>query len=424
MSPHLDLRTRLQRRNPLTALPAGFYGDAAQHTYDLELIWYREWLFAGHECEVAKAGEYLTVQVGEYPIIVIRGRDGNLRAYHNTCRHRGSRICSATHGTAQRLTCPYHSWTYRLDGSLLAAPDMGEDFDASKYSLKTVHCASMAGYVFICIAPVAPDFEALRRRAEPYMVPHQLKEAKVAFESTIVEHANWKLVWENNRECYHCGRNHPELLRSFPDQPTMAIGPGGSLADAQIEARWTEWEARGLPSRYSVSANQQTRMLRLPLLEGKESLTISGEAAVNRPLSERANEPGIGTLMFYHYPSTWNHILSDHAVTFRVLPLGPTETQLTTKWLVHRDAVENVDYDVRKLIEVWQATNTEDQRVCQENQIGVSSPAYEPGPYSPIQERGPRQFLDWYCEALQQRLSTPSGKHRRGRAPSAGRKRR
>jgi Rieske 2Fe-2S family protein len=405
MSAPLDLRSRLQQRNRQTALPAGFYGDLAQHKIDLELIWYREWLFAGHECELSKAGEYLTLQVGDYPILIVRDRDGSLHAFHNTCRHRGSRICSAEHGTSPRLTCPYHSWTYRLDGSLLSAPDMGAEFDASKYSLKAVHCASMAGYIFVCVAPVAPDFEALRDQAEPYLIPHQLKDAKVAFELTITEHANWKLVWENNRECYHCVRNHPELLRSFPDRPTMAAGTESGAVDQRIESMWEQWETRGLPSRYSISANQQTRLLRLPLIEGRESLTISGAAAVNRPLSGRAGEAGIGTQMFLHYPSTWNHILADHAVTFRVLPLGPTETQLTTKWLVHRDAVEGADYDLAKLTEVWQATNTEDQRVCQENQIGVLSPAYEPGPYSPIQERGTRQFTEWYCATLEGRLT-------------------
>ncbi len=404
MNVYPELRTRLDLRNRLTALPTGFYGDVAQHQADLELIWYREWLFAGHECELAKAGDFLTLQVGEYPLIVIRDHDGSLRAFHNTCRHRGSRICSAIHGNTARLTCPYHSWTYRLDGSLLSARDMGDDFDASKYSLKKVHCAIIAGYVFICVAPVAPDVEALRQQAEPYLIRHQIRDAKVAFESTIVEHANWKLVWENNRECYHCTRNHPELLRSFPDQPTMAAGPGETAADARIEAQWAQWEAAGLLSRYSISANHQMRLLRLPLIEGKESLTMTGDAAVRLPLSLEAGASGLGSLLFYHYPSTWNHILADHAVTFRVLPISPIETQLTTKWLVHRDAVEGVDYDLKTLTAVWQATNVEDQRVCQENQIGVLSPAYEPGPYSPIQELGTLQFMDWYCQTLEQRL--------------------
>ena len=107
---------------------------------------------------------------------------------------------------------------------------------------------------------------------------------------------------------------------------------------------------------------------------------------MRRPLSAGVTADRIGALLLFHYPTTWNHVLGDHAVSFRVLPLGPTETQVTTKWLVHKDAVEGVDYEVDRLTEVWRATNESDRRVCQENQIGVNSPAYDPAPYSPVHE--------------------------------------
>jgi Rieske 2Fe-2S family protein len=106
----------------------------------------------------------------------------------------------------------------------------------------------------------------------------------------------------------------------------------------------------------------------------------------------------------FHFPTTWNHVLADHAISFRVLPIGPTQTQLTTKWLVHRDAVEGVDYDLRELTGVWLATNAADNRNCQENQIGVNSPAYDPAPYSPVHEAGVTQFVHWYCTHLEGRL--------------------
>lgn len=405
MSPgtHEPLRIRLRQCSPLTALPHGFYGDASLHSVELDFIWYREWLFAGHECEVARTGDFLTVQVDKYPLVILRDRDDAVRAFHNTCRHRGSRICTDAHGNAPRLTCPYHGWTYRLDGSLLAARDMGDAFRATDFPLKPVHCATMAGYVFVCVAADAPDFEPLRRQAEAYLRPHQLREAKVAFESTITLNANWKLVWENNRECYHCGGNHPELLRSFPDQPTLA-GPLVAGNDPQLESQWSRWEGRGLPSRYTIASNYQTRLLRLPLNDGATSLTMNGAPAVRHPLSSMIGATDTGTLMMCSYPSTWNHILADHAVTFRVLPLSATQTQLTTKWLVHRDAQDGRDYDLEALTAVWQATNAEDQRVCEENQLGALSPAYEPGPYSPIHERGAMQFTEWYRATLEARL--------------------
>ena len=109
-------------------------------------------------------------------------------------------------------------------------------------------------------------------------------------------------------------------------------------------------------------------------------------------------------MLLFHYPTTWNHVLGDHAISFRVLPIGPMETQLTTKWLVHRDAVEGVDYDLKTLTEVWLATNDQDRRIVEENQVGIRSPAYEPGPYSPVHEGGVSQFVDWYARTIEPRL--------------------
>ena len=403
MSSNEDIRQVLRDHTRQTALPYGFYGGEAQHRLDLEHLWYREWLFAGHECELPRSGDTLTLQVGEYPVLIVRDGAGGLRAFHNTCRHRGSRLCSEVHDHAPRLTCPYHGWTYRLDGTLAAAAHMGPDFDPSEFALRAVHCETLAGFIFICVAGTPPDFAPLRRTAEPYLVPHQLREAKVACEVTIVEQANWKLVLENNRECYHCGGNHPQLLRSFPNQPTVTAAAGGGEA-GRVEAFWNACEARGLPARYQLSANQQTRLMRLPLNDGARSLTLTGQAAVARPLAASLGSAEIGSQLFYHYPSTWNHVLADHAVTFRLLPLSATTTQLTTRWLVHRDAVEGVDYDLESLTAVWRATNAQDQRICEENQRGVLSPAYAPGPLSPIEEQGVRQLLDWYCTTLAHRL--------------------
>src|ERR1700736_4359248 len=243
-----EMLSRLRSRNPATALERDFYTSLDDYQIELEMIWYRDWLFVGHDCEVLNPGTYLTVQIGEYPVIVVRDRDGGLRAFHNTCRHRGSRICSAEHGTSARLVCPYHQWTYSLDGRLLSARDMGSSFDKTQFGLKPVHCATVGGYIWICLAKVAPDFEPVRRQLEPYFLPHKLHETKVAFESTIVEHANWKLVWENNRECYHCAANHPELIRPFPEDPT-ATGVDGGYSNPRIAAKWAHWESIGFAAK-------------------------------------------------------------------------------------------------------------------------------------------------------------------------------
>ena len=227
MNAQTEMLGELRGRRAGHTLPRDFYTDPAYYQLDLETIWYREWLFAGHDCELSAPGAFFTMQVGEYPILVIRSNDGAIRAFHNSCRHRGSRICSAPRGEVSRLRCPYHSWMYDLDGRLLHAREMGPDFDRSEHGLKSVHCESMGGYIWICLGRQAPDLAAFRARMEPYFAPHRLGEAKVAFESTIVENGNWKLVWENNRECYHCSANHPELCRTFPEAPGVSGVSGG-----------------------------------------------------------------------------------------------------------------------------------------------------------------------------------------------------
>jgi len=222
-----NIQSLLARRNPGYALEQAFYTDYEIFQTDLETIHYRDWLFAIPACELVKSGDYVTYNVGAYRVIIVRGSDNQIRAFHNTCRHRGSVICKAAKGNAPKLVCPYHQWTYELDGSLLWARDMGPDFDPKQHGLKTVHCHELAGLVYICLADDAPDFDNFSNTARPYLEPHDLGNAKVAFESSIIENGNWKLVWENNRECYHCGGNHPALCRTFPDDPGVTGIEGG-----------------------------------------------------------------------------------------------------------------------------------------------------------------------------------------------------
>ncbi len=404
----MDARNEMLRlmraRRQGWSLEQPFYTDPDFFKLDMELIWYRDWLFVGHDCEVAKPGSFFTVQVGTYPVVVVRDREGRIRAFHNSCRHRGSRVCTASKGTSARLVCPYHQWTYDLDGKLLFARQMAEDFDPSAHSLKPVACESVAGYIFICLADEPADFQPFRTLMEPYFAPHKLSEAKVAYESTIIEKGNWKLVWENNRECYHCAGNHPELCKTFPEAPSVT-GVNGAESDPEMVEHWEKCEAAGLPARFRIDEAGQFRATRAPLLRDAVSYTMTGKPSVSRNLSDRVHADRIGTLMLYHYPATWNHVLIDHAVTFRVIPLSAEETAVTTKWLVNKDAVEGVDYDLQELIHVWTETNDQDRRIVEENAFGIRSPAYEPGPYSELHEGGVIQFVEWYAHFMEPRLA-------------------
>lgn len=387
----------LQSQKSGWSLARPFYTDPELFEADLHYIWYRDWIFAAAVAELPKAGCYVSMHIGAYPVVVVRGNDGVIRAFHNVCRHRGQRLCPKPSGQTVKLVCPYHQWTYETDGRLLWARDMGPEFDVSKHGLKPVHCTELAGMVFISLAEIAPDTAALKAAADRYTAPHQLHDLKVAHQSRIVENGNWKLVLENNRECYHCAGAHPALCRTFNDDPDL-VGSDDSLSSPAGAAHVNRCEDAGVPSRYQISADEQWRLVRIPFVGDAVSYTMDGKAAA--PLIPGLPFANTGALLFFHYPNTWNHFLSDHVLMFRVLPISATETEVTTTWLVHKDAVEGRDYDLKRLTEVWLATNDEDRLVVEENQIGINSPAYESGPYSPKQESGVVQFVDWYVNKL------------------------
>jgi stachydrine N-demethylase len=401
-----DVLSMLMRRKADCSLARAFYCDDDVFQVDMEHIWRRQWLFAIPACEIPKSGDYVTYDVGHHSVILVRGSDGVIRAFHNSCRHRGSVLCKTKKGRGPKLVCPYHQWTYELDGRLLWARDMGADFDASKHGLKPVQCRTNAGLVYICLSDDAPEFETFATVAARYLAPHDLTNSKVAFESTIVENGNWKLVWENNRECYHCAGNHPSLCRTFPEDPSYINSTAGGDV-AKIVARFAaRCEAAGAPSAFVMSDRGDWRFVRAPLLGAGESYTMDTKAAVAVPNSSLPFRDG-GALLKFLYPASWNHFLADHAIVFRLTPLTATTTEVVTKWLVHKDAQEGRDYDLKRLTEVWVATNDEDREVVENNQRGILSPAYEPGPYSATHEGGLIQFTDWYARTLIRAIAGP-----------------
>ncbi len=394
-----DVLSTLMRRKPAYSLAQDLYCDPGVFQADMERIWYREWLFVLPSCEIPKPGNYVVHDIGAYSVILVRGHDGEIRAFHNSCRHRGSVLCKSKSGSNPKLVCPYHQWTYELDGKLLWARDMGPDFDPSKHGLKQVHCRNLSGLVYICLADDAPDITEFAEQTARYLALHDLENSKVAFESTIVEHGNWKLVWENNRECYHCSGNHPSLCRTFPEDPSY-IGTDNTGVFSKVASdHVTRCEAVGAASAFLESSHGDWRYVRTPLLDKGESYTMDGKVAVTKPNSSIPFKDA-GSLLKYKYPGCWNHFLSDHALVFRVTPISATETEVCTKWLVHKDAVEGQDYDLKRLTEVWLATNDEDREVVENNQRGILSPAYTPGPYSTKHEGGNIQFTQWYATAM------------------------
>ncbi len=394
-----DVAKMLKARDATYSLDQAFYNDAALFQIDMEEIFYKEWLFAGLSCEIPERGNFFTLEIGRNPIVVVRDQHGDVRAFHNVCRHRGSKVCLEHRGEAAKLVCSYHQWTYELDGTLIyAGTEMGNDFDMAQFGLKEVALKTGGSYIFISLAEQPPEIDGFLADLATYLEPHDLANTKVAVESSIIEKANWKLVLENNRECYHCDGSHPELLNSMVEWDD-STDPRAPQEFIERSARMAaEWERDGIPHAY-VGHGDRNRIDRIPLKDGAVSMTLDGKQACHK-LMGRIRNPDLGSMHYLHLPNSWNHALGDHVLAFRVLPLGPEETLVTTKWLVHKNAVEGVDYHPDKLRQVWDATNSQDRELAENNQAGINSLAYQPGPYSRTYEFGIINFLTWYTDTL------------------------
>lgn len=384
------IRALFAQRRPGHTLPQALYVDPRAYAFDMEAVFERHWLFAATEAELPREGDTLTVPVGATSVIVVRGRDRVLRAFYDTCRHRGARLCQERNSRRSRFVCPYHQWTYALDGRLIAAGRMHEGFDRDAHGLRPVRLQTVGGLVFIALAEDAPDFAPLQTAVEPLLRPFDLASCKVAHQVDVLEKGNWKLVLENGRECYHCNAKHPDLMRCFRDITAFA-GP-----DALADAQRLRCEAMGLPS--GPVQGWGWEAARSPLTEGTISFTTNGRPAIARPLAALPDRD-IGTMRFATEPNSFCHVTSDYALFFRALPVAADETLVTLTWLVNREAVEGVDYDRARLTELWWRTNDEDRALVENNQRGVSSSGYRPGPYSAIAEPYVAAFTDWYCEA-------------------------
>ena len=391
----------LARRQPGHALPGDFYTAADIYDLDLEVIFGREWIFVGATCELPKRGSFITVTIGRSSILILRDRDSMLRAFYNSCRHRGFKLCEAERGQIPSVVCPYHRWTYRLDGSLAHTKFMPEDFRPEDYALAPVHLRTIGGTIYICLADDPPDFTPYAEAMTAQLAPHGLENAKLAHEDHLIEYGNWKTVMDNSRECYHCASGHSELMVTFLDLYDFA----NPDQNAMIQGYWDKWNAAGFTTH--IAEGPQYRATRLPFTGDAQSITMDGRPAVAKPLG--LSPPGAyGSLRWVHYPSTFNHCINDYTVLVRMLPVGPEETLVTTKWLVNAEAVEGVDYTIDNLTHVWRITNDQDKALVERNQAGIRSAGYRPGPYSPSVEAGVLKFADWYCDKIEAYLTRPT----------------
>lgn len=408
-SPFSTISTLLDERVEGRSLPAGLYTREDVFQADLDVFFRKHWIYIGPECDVPEPGDAMVIDIAGSSLIMLRDDNGEVRVLHNVCRHRGARILDAGASIVSKLVCPYHQWTYELTGELAHAPHMGRDFDKSCNSLKPVNFRNIGGLIHVCLSDDPPaDIAALEAVGRERLLPYDLKNTRVAHQTDLIENGNWKLTMENNRECYHCSANHPELCVSFidldfgfdPESLSPEDRDTAARHEALYAARTAEWEAQGHPSaaiEQLTNCATNFRSQRLIIAGAGESQTPDATAAVSRLLG--VGRKDLGDMHLWGHNS-WHHFMGDHIITAMVIPLGPDRTLLRMKWLVHKDAVEGVDYDFDKLTSVWIATNEQDGALVERSHAGVSDPAYVPGVYSPFTETQLNWFAGWYVDRM------------------------
>jgi phenylpropionate dioxygenase-like ring-hydroxylating dioxygenase large terminal subunit len=391
-----DLEDLLQRHRSGWSLEQPFYTN--QSLFDLEWkhIWQTNWLFAGNTAQIQKPGDYFLYQLQKDAIIIIRGNNGEVYAHYNTCAHRGSAICLNERGNAAKLVCPYHQWVYDKNGSLLNARMMPDDFCKEAHNLRSVHVQVAEGLIFICLAGAAPDFSFIKNSLSPYLKPFQINEAKIACTKQYSIRANWKLVAENFRECYHCGGAHPEYC-------SAVIGANlRENTDELTATKQKDWNQRGLATELvEVTPGTTTYAVRYPLRPGVESYSVDGKK-VSIPMGKHTDQDA-GVVGLVNYPNFWMDAVSDYVWTMRVTPINPPTTHVEFCWLVDKDAMEGKDYDLKRLTEFWEITGAQDGQLCENNFKGIETNGYRPGPYAPVEDQV-INFVDWCVNEMRKGL--------------------
>jgi Rieske 2Fe-2S family protein len=293
---------------------------------------------------------------------------------------------------------------------LFHAPGMQEDLDKSALGLKSVPIREVEGLIFVCLSESPPEFAAADEVLSDLARPQGFTRAKVAKSVDYLVKANWKLVWENNRECFHCNANHPQYIKANfdhynADDTSPRIREEIAAVVSQSEARWAAaglavtHKQTGMTSFPDAERNIWYSANRTALVDGYVSETMDGQQVA--PLMGDYKDAEVGTLRMRTLPNFWNHSSCDHGVSTRLLPAGPQLTAIRVWWVVDANAVEGRDYDLAKLLPFWQLTSEQDWVICERQQRGVNSSAYTPGPYSTYKEYNVDAFVRWYLKQLQ-----------------------
>lgn len=352
------------------SLPSAWYRSAEVFALEKERIFCREWVCVAREEELQAPGDHRVLDVLGESLIVVRNREGKLRAFYNTCRHRGSRLCreqgeSAGAGArllpggiaGGRIVCPYHQWSYDLDGRLVGAPYLSADssFDKTLFSLYPVGVSCWGGFVFVHLTPTeAVGLEEQLGPMPARVARYPLSELRVGHTIRYEVAANWKIVCENYNECYHCAGVHPELCAVVP----AFRDRGGADLD---------WE-RGIPHRagaYTFTASGTTKRRAFPSLNDDERVRHKGELI---------------------YPNLFVSLACDHVAVFLLQPQSSAHTRVICQFLFEPYELAKSDFDASDTTAFWDLVNRQDWAICEAVQQGISARVHERGWYAPMED--------------------------------------
>jgi Rieske 2Fe-2S family protein len=356
----------------LRTLPGRYYTDPEVFRREQRMIFERMWVCAIRTAEIAGPGAFRTVRIGDESVILIRNKDGELRAFLNVCRHRGARICAEDEGQVRRnLRCGYHAWTYDLNGALVAAPNLVAmpDVDREAYGLIRVGLREWLGYAWVCVAEERPSFEdtvmadvTVRLGGPEAIDGYRIQELQVGRRISYDVKANWKLIIENFMECYHCATIHPELTRVLPEF------------------------AKGLAAQYYVGHGAE-------FADWAQAFTVTGDGGLGQ-LPSVAPEQERRYFAITVLPQVFLNLVPDHVIAHRMFPLAQDRTTVVCDWLFDADVISG-GKDVGPSVELFDRVNRQDFEACELTQPSMGSRAYRDGGVLVPSEHHIAGFHDW-----------------------------
>ncbi|WND02935.1 aromatic ring-hydroxylating dioxygenase subunit alpha [Temperatibacter marinus] len=389
---------RADGSQPGWSLPRRAYKDPAIYEQEKEAIFYNSWIFAGHVNDIPGVGDYFLYTLLDETAIIVRSSENVIEAFYNVCRHRGSILCKESKGSVKGFTCPYHAWTYKLDGKLMTKRSMGQDFSPEDFSLHPCAIEIIDGLIFVNFSPTPNKLDRAREELKGPLTLFDFEATKVAVHRSYPIAANWKVTLENYQECYHCTPSHPEYAQmhtlTVPEhqfdnyqQPMLDKMAACGLKHYEIDQQWDHQE----------TGQEQYGYSRYALFETHQTGSQSGEPIAPLLGSLKGFDHGASDLNIG--PFTYFLIYNDHAVIYVFTPTGPDTSQCDIYWLVRSDAEEGFDYKIDELTWLWHETTLADERIIVDNQKGINSRLYKPGPLSKMEYLVDR-FSHWYLDQL------------------------